>query len=67
MVDGGYGAGQISGGCFTPAVAWGIDLSSWSVGFYWCLPYIVFAFVGAAIAAGLFFVVRPEEIPGKRA
>ena len=51
VVDGGYGAGQISGGCFTPAVAWDIDLSSWSVGFYWCLPYIVFAFVGAAIAA----------------
>jgi len=64
VVAGGYGAGHISGGCFNPAVALGIDLSSWSVGFYWCLPYAVFEFVGAALAAGLFMLVRPEEVPG---
>jgi aquaporin Z len=67
VVAGGYGAGHISGGCFNPAVAWGIDLSSWNVGFYWCLPYTAFEFVGAAIAAGLFMLVRPEEIPGAEA
>lgn len=67
VVAGGYGAGHISGGCFNPAVAWGIDLSSWSVGFYWCLPYTCFEFLGAAIAAGLFMLVRPEEVPGAEA
>jgi len=64
VVAGGYGAGHISGGCFNPAVAWGIDVSSWSAGFYWCLPYTAFEFLGAAIAAGLFMLVRPEEVPG---
>jgi aquaporin Z len=67
VIAGGYGAGHISGGCFNPAVAWGIDLSSWNVGFYWCLPYTAFEFIGAAIAAGLFMVVRPEEVPGAEA
>jgi len=67
VVAGGYGAGHISGGCFNPAVAWGIDLSSWSVGFYWCLPYTCFEFIGAAIASGLFMLVRPEEVPGAEA
>jgi aquaporin Z len=67
VIAGGYGAGHISGGCFNPAVAWGIDVSSWNVGFYWCLPYTAFEFIGAAIAAGLFMVVRPEEVPGAEA
>lgn len=67
VIAGGYGAGHISGGCFNPAVAWGVDLSSWNVGFYWCLPYTAFEFVGSALAAGLFMLVRPEEIPGAEA
>jgi len=61
VIAGGYGAGHISGGCFNPAVALGIDLSSAALGFGWCLPYGVFELVGAALAAGLFRVVRPEE------
>lgn len=61
VIAGGYGAGHISGGCFNPAVAIGIDVSSAGVGFGWCLPYTVFEFVGAAVAAVLFKVCRPEE------
>jgi len=61
VVAGGYGAGHISGGCFNPAVAIGIDVSSAGLGFGWCIPYTLFEFVGAAIAAVLFQVCRPEE------
>jgi len=61
VVAGGYGAGHISGGCFNPAVAIGIDVSSAGVGFGWCIPYTVFEFIGAAVAAVLFQVCRPEE------
>jgi len=61
VIAGGYGAGHISGGCFNPAVAWGIDVSSAGIGFGWCLAYTVFEFIGAAMAAILFQVVRPEE------
>jgi aquaporin Z len=61
VIAGGYGAGHISGGCFNPAVAWGIDVSSAGIGFGWCLAYTIFEFVGAAVAAVLFQVVRPEE------
>jgi len=67
VIAGGYGAGHISGGCFNPAVAWGIDLSSWNAGFYWCLPYTAFEFLGSVIASGLFMLVRPEEVPGSDA
>jgi aquaporin Z len=61
VVAGGYGAGHISGGCFNPAVAIGIDVSSAGLGFGWCIPYTIFEFVGAALAAVLFQVCRPEE------
>merc|ERR1740130_2471913 len=61
VVAGGYGAGHISGGCFNPAVAIGIDVSSAGLGFGWCIPYTIFEFIGAAVAAVLFQVVRPEE------
>jgi aquaporin Z len=61
VVAGGYGAGHISGGCFNPAVAIGIDVSSAGIGFGWCLAYTIFEFIGAAAASALFGVVRPEE------
>jgi len=61
VIAGGYGAGHISGGCFNPAVAIGIDVSSAGLGFGWCIPYTIFEFIGAAIAAVLFQVCRPEE------
>merc|ERR1740130_21783 len=43
------------------AVAIGIDVSSAGLGFGWCIPYTVFEFIGAAVAAVLFQVCRPEE------
>jgi aquaporin Z len=61
IVAGAYGAGAVSGGCFNPAVAIGIDVSSAHLGIGWCLAYTVFELIGAALAAGLFKVVRPAE------
>jgi len=61
IVAGGYGGGHISGGCFNPAVAFGIDVSSAGLGFGWCFAYMGFEIVGAALAAGLFRVCRPED------
>jgi aquaporin Z len=65
IVAGGYAAGNISGGAFNPAVAIGIDLSSSiSHGFGWSLAYCGYELIGAAAAAGLFRVVRPDEFGG---
>merc|ERR1719181_443965 len=66
IVAGAYGAGAISGGCFNPAVAFGIDTASFAHGFGWCLAYTAFELIGAALAAGLFYVVRPEDFGGER-
>eukprot|EP00929_Paragymnodinium_shiwhaense_P038916 TRINITY_DN2048_c0_g1_i6.p1 TRINITY_DN2048_c0_g1~~TRINITY_DN2048_c0_g1_i6.p1 ORF type:complete len:454 (+),score=101.08 TRINITY_DN2048_c0_g1_i6:64-1425(+) len=61
IVAGAYGAGAVSGGCFNPAVATGIDVSSAHLGFGACLAYIAFELLGAALAACLYMVVRPED------
>ena len=65
VMAGGYGAGHISGGCSNPAVAWGIDVSSAGIGFGWCLAYTIFEIIGAAAAANMFRIVRPEEGKGE--
>merc|ERR1719263_1677994 len=61
IVAGAYGAGAVSGGCFNPAVAIGIDTSSAGLGFGWCIFYTLFEFIGAALAAVAFRMVRPED------
>lgn len=61
VIAGGYGAGHISGGCFNPAVAVGIDVSSLDLGFGWCGLYIVAELLGGILAALLFVTCRPEE------
>eukprot|EP00933_Yihiella_yeosuensis_P022063 TRINITY_DN1736_c1_g1_i1.p1 TRINITY_DN1736_c1_g1~~TRINITY_DN1736_c1_g1_i1.p1 ORF type:complete len:452 (-),score=108.78 TRINITY_DN1736_c1_g1_i1:118-1473(-) len=61
IIAGAYGAGAVSGGCFNPAVALGIDLSSAGMGFGYSLTYIAFELVGAALAASLFKAVRPGD------
>jgi len=61
VVAGGYGGGHISGGCFNPAVAFGIDLSSLGVGFGWCIVYAFFEVIGAVLASTVFSICRPEE------
>jgi len=67
IVAGAYGAGAVSGGCFNPAVAFGIDVSSAHLGFGWCLVYTCFELVGAVFAAGLFKVVRPGDFADEEA
>jgi len=61
IVAGAYGAGVVSGGCFNPAVAIGIDTSSLGLGFGWCLAYTLFEFLGAFLAAVAFKLVRPGD------
>jgi len=61
VIAGGYGAGHISGGCFNPAVALGIDISSAGLGFGWSLVYVVFEMLGAAAAAILYMTIRAHE------
>eukprot|EP00933_Yihiella_yeosuensis_P064564 TRINITY_DN679_c0_g2_i1.p1 TRINITY_DN679_c0_g2~~TRINITY_DN679_c0_g2_i1.p1 ORF type:complete len:454 (+),score=137.18 TRINITY_DN679_c0_g2_i1:96-1457(+) len=61
IIAGAYGAGAVSGGCFNPAVALGIDTASAGLGFGYSLVYIACELIGAAMAAGLFKVVRPED------
>merc|ERR1719298_114116 len=61
IIAGGYAAGNISGGCFNPAVAFGIDVSSISLGFGWSFAYLGYEVLGAVLAALLFRVVRPDE------
>jgi len=50
VVAGGYGAGNISGGCFNPAVALGIDTSSAGLGWGWSAAYTGFELLGALLA-----------------
>mmetsp|Transcript_13934 Transcript_13934/g.36887 ORF Transcript_13934/g.36887 Transcript_13934/m.36887 type:complete len:452 (-) Transcript_13934:243-1598(-) len=61
VVAGAYGAGAISGGFFNPAISFGVDGSSVFIGFGWCIVYILFQLVGAALAAVAFKVVRPDQ------
>jgi len=61
IIAGAYGGGAISGGCFNPAVAVGIDVSSAGLGFGWCLYYLVMELSGATLASLLFNVVRAHE------
>merc|ERR1719182_1240733 len=61
IVAGAYGAGNISGGAFNPAVALGLDVSSAGVGFGWGFAYTAYEIIGAALAAGLYRVVRPDD------
>merc|ERR1719217_390310 len=54
VIAGAYGAGAVSGGCFNPAVAIGIDIASILLGFGWCILYVIFELAGAALACVLF-------------
>jgi len=61
IVAGAYSGGSVSMGCFNPAVAFGIDISSAYSGVKYCFIYTAFELVGAALAAGLFQVCRGEQ------
>jgi len=58
IVAGAYSAGAVSGGCFNPAVAIGIDVASAYFGVFYCAVYTVFELVGAVLAAFAFKVCR---------
>lgn len=61
IVAGGYSAGTISGGCFNPAVALAIEVSTIAASEWWSPLYIAFEVLGAALAAALFRVCRPAD------
>lgn len=63
IIAGAYGAGAVSGGCFNPAVAIGVDVAGSLVTgeLGMCIVYVLCEFVGAGLAAVLFEVVRPAE------
>ncbi|CAE7608926.1 NIP4-1 [Symbiodinium sp. CCMP2592] len=63
IIAGGYAGGPVSGGCFNPAVAFGVDFSS-KAGLGWSFAWVGFEMVGAALAALAFRVVRPEDYGG---
>lgn len=62
LIAGIYGASAISGGCFNPAVAIGVDLAGMRCD--WCIPYTVAELAGAAAATCLYAALRPEELEG---
>ncbi len=41
IIAGAYGAGAVSGGCFNPAVAIGIDAAGFAHGWGWSMFYMV--------------------------
>lgn len=59
IVAGAYGAGAVSGGCFNPAVAIGIDIGSFRM--WWSVPYVISELIGAALASAAFRLVRPGD------
>jgi len=61
IVAGAYSGGSISMGCFNPAVAFGLDVSSSFAGIKYVLSYTIFQLIGGAGAAMLFGICRPEE------
>jgi len=64
IIAGGYAGGPVSGGCFNPAVAFGIDVASAGIGFGWAFAYLGFEMIGAGLASLAFRVVRPDEFFG---
>jgi len=61
VIAGGYAAGAVSGGCFNPAVAIGVDTASAGLGFGWSLAYTGFELIGAALAAIFFKFTFPVQ------
>jgi len=61
IVAGAYSGGSVSMGCFNPAVAFGIDVSSAHLGVKYCFVYTLFELLGAALAAGAYKVCRGEQ------
>ena len=61
IVAAGYAVGGISGGAFNPAVAIGLDVSSFDDGVQWCFAWTAVELLVAVLAVVLFHIVRPGE------
>ena len=61
VMVGALSVGSISGGAFNPAVALGLNLSSGLSNMLYCALSVAAELVGGCLAAGLFFVVAPDE------
>ncbi|CAE7547205.1 NIP2-3 [Symbiodinium natans] len=61
VIAGAYGAGFISGGCFNPAVAIALDVTSIDKGFGISFVYILFEILAALTSAFIFSKIRPED------
>eukprot|EP00930_Biecheleria_cincta_P097021 TRINITY_DN8876_c1_g1_i1.p1 TRINITY_DN8876_c1_g1~~TRINITY_DN8876_c1_g1_i1.p1 ORF type:complete len:464 (-),score=68.45 TRINITY_DN8876_c1_g1_i1:168-1559(-) len=67
IVAGAYAGGPVSGGCFNPAIALGVDLVNKGWNFGWCAAYMTFELLGAILAAGCFWASRGEDFGRERA
>lgn len=63
VTAGGIAVGNISGGVLNPSVSFAVALASLFTGgnFWHSVPYMLFQFIGATLAAGVFVVTRPSE------
>ncbi|CAE7234031.1 TIP1-2, partial [Symbiodinium pilosum] len=61
IIAGGYAVGGVSGAAFNPAVAIGLDISSYSVGVGFGFLWALFELLGGGLAAALFRMLRPEQ------
>lgn len=59
IVAAGHAVGGISGAILNPAVAFGVEISSGH--FSWSVLYMMYEFLGAVVASGLFSYVRPDD------
>jgi len=59
IIAGGYAASGVSGACFNPAVAVGMDIKH--AGFRWGFMWAFAEMSGAALAVALYELVRPDE------
>lgn len=62
VVAGGYGGGFISGGCFNPAIAFGVNVAGNWNGCWRAALWMVVELAAGFCAVISFHIVRPEEI-----
>lgn len=61
IIAGGYAVGTVSGALFNPAIVLGLSGSGANHGIQWGISWMLAEFLGAAIAALLYRLVRSEE------
>lgn len=61
VMAGAVSVGSISGGAFNPAVALGLDIANGATNILYVLEVVMSELLGGALAAGLFYLVAPDE------